>query len=149
MYVTQKWRREIFENTSEGYENLLKWLENKTVESCHFVMEATGRYGEDLANFLYVSGYLVSVVNLAQIKYYSRSLLKRTKTDKINSQLIAEFAQRHTLPPWKPLSPSLQSFKDQVRCLEAFKRDVTQTSNRIGHAKDPVVKQMLEVMWLQ
>jgi transposase len=31
-------------------------------------MEATGRYGEDLANFLYVFGHQVSIVNPAQIK---------------------------------------------------------------------------------
>ena len=142
--VDQKWHRRTFDNTSEGFNIFLKWLAEKKIEKCYTVMEATGRYGEDLANFLYVSGHQVSLVNPAQIKYYGRSLLKRTKTDKIDSQLIAEFAQRHKLPSWTPLSPSLQSLKDQVRCLEAFKRDVTQTSNRLGHAKDPVVKKMLE-----
>lgn len=142
--VDQKWQRRIFENTPEGFKIFLKFLSEKKVKKCHVVMEATGRYGEDLANFLYVSEHTISIVNPAQIKNYGRSLLRRTKTDKIDSQLIAEFAQRHDLPSWQPLSASLQSLKDQVRCLEAFKRDVTQTSNRLGHAKDPVVKKMLE-----
>jgi len=144
MAIKQKWQRRIFDNSSEGFKSFIKWLEEKKVENCHSVMEATGRYGEDLANFLYVSGHEVSIVNPAQIKYYGRSLLRRTKTDKIDSQLIAEFAQRHDLSSWQPLSASLQSLKDQVRCLEAFKKDATQTSNRLGHAKDLVVKKMLE-----
>ena len=142
--INQKWKQGAFDNTPIGFKIFLKWLEENNIEKCHGVMEATGRYGEDLANFLYVSGHQVSIVNPAQIKYYGRSLLRRTKTDKIDSQLIAEFAQRHDLPFWQPLSASLQSLKDQVRCLEAFKKDATQTSNRLGHAKDLVVKKMLK-----
>lgn len=142
--VDQKWQRGTFENTSEGFKIFLKWFSEKKVEKGHVVMEATGRYGEDLAHFLYVSEHKVSLVNPAQIKHYGRSLLKRSKTDKIDSQLIAEFAQRHELSEWKPLSPSLQTLKDQMRCLEAFKRDATQTANRLEHAKDSVVRKMLQ-----
>jgi transposase len=140
----QKWQDGTFDNTDEGFKVFIKWFGEKDIETCHIVMEATGRYGEDLANFLYMSGYKVSIVNPAQIKYYGRSLLRRTKTDTIDSRLIAEFAQRHELSSWAPLSPNLQSLKDQVRCLEAFKKDEVQTSNRLKNAKDLVVKKMLE-----
>lgn len=142
--VDQKWQRGTFENTSEGFKIFLKFLSENKVEKCHVVMEATGRYGEDLTNFLYGSGHTLSIVNPAQIKNYGRCLLKRSKTDKIDSQLIAEFAQRHELSEWKPLSPSLQTLKDQMRCLEAFKRDASQTANRLEHAKDSLVKKMLQ-----
>ena len=142
--TSQKWQQKTFDNTSEGFKTFIKWLSDKQIKQFHAVMEATGRYGEDLAYFLYISGHQLSIVNPAQIKYYGRSLLKRTKTDKIDSQLIAEFAQRHELPDWQPLSPAFQSLKDQVRCLEAFKRDATQTSNRLEHAKDSVVRKVLE-----
>ena len=144
MIADRKWQRGTFENTSEGFKFFFKWLSEKRVENSHVVMEATGRYGEELANFLYVSDHKVSIVNPAQIKYYGRSLLKRTKTDKVDCQLIAEFALRHELSEWKPLSPSLQSLKDQTRCLDSFKGDVTQTSNRLEHAKDSMVREMLE-----
>jgi transposase len=142
--IDQKWQRGTFENTSEGFKIFLKFLSENKVKKCHVVMEATGRYGEDLTNFLYGSGHTISIVNPAQIKYYGRSLLKRSKTDKVDSQLIAEFAGRHELSEWKPLSPSLQTLKDQTRCLEAFKRDATQTGNRLEHAKDSIVKKMLQ-----
>jgi len=142
--VDQKWQRGIFENTSEGFKIFLKFLSERKVKKCHVVMEATGRYGEDLTNFLYLSEHTISIVNPAQIKNYGRSLLKRSKTDKVDSQLIAEFAQRHELSEWKPLSPSLQTLKDQMRCLEAFKKDATQTANRLEHAKDSLVKEMLQ-----
>jgi transposase len=135
----QRWRQSKFPNTSQGFQDLLKWVESDFLKDIHAVMEATGRYGENLALFLYLAGHQVSIVNPAQIKYYGRSLLRRSKTDKIDSRLIAEFAERHDLALWAPLSPSLQALKEQVRCLNVFKRDATQTSNRLGAAKDPMV----------
>jgi transposase len=140
----QKWKDKSFENSPIGFKSFLGWLSDHKVQDLHVVMEATGRYGEDFAHFLYVAGHNVSIVNPAQIKHYGKSLLRRTKTDKVDSRLIAEFAQRHELSLWKPLSPSFQSLKDQVRCLEAFKKDETQTSNRLESAKDGVVQKMLK-----
>jgi transposase len=140
----QKWKDKSFENSLIGFKAFLGWLSDHKIQDMHAVMEATGRYGEDLAHFLYVAGHNVSIVNPAQIKHYGKSLLRRTKTDKVDSRLISEFAQRHDLSLWKPLSPSCQSLKDQVRCLEAFKKDATQTSNRLEGAKDIIVKKMLK-----
>jgi transposase len=139
----QKWKYGTFDNTQAGFKAFADWVNRDSQKSYHAVMEATGRYGEDLANFLYESGCDVSVVNPAQIKYYSRSLLKRAKTDKVDSQLIAEFAQRHELHLWKPLSTGSKAFKEQVRCLDAFKADAVQTNHRLEQAKDPQVKAML------
>ncbi len=144
MATNQKWQQGTFANNTEGFKAFLQWLIDNKIDRCHAAMEATGRYGEDLAHFLYIAGHYVSFVNPAQIKYYGRSLLKRVKTDKVDSQLIAEFTQRHQLSLWKPLSPSFQSLKERVRCLEAFKRDRTQTSNRLNEAKDPLIKKVLE-----
>lgn len=92
MDPSHKWQKKTFENSLAGFKIFLSWLREKQVENFHTVMEATGRYGEDLENFLFVSGHKVSIVNPAQIKYYSRSLLRRTKTDKVDCQLIAEFS---------------------------------------------------------
>lgn len=141
--INQQWQQGVFENNIEGFKTFLKWIQASKIENLHAVMEATGRYGEELANFLYMSGCNVSLVNPAQIKYYSRSLLKRAKTDKIDSRLIAEFAQRYKIELWKPLSSSWQALKDQTRCLEAFKRDATQISNRLEQARDSMVIKML------
>jgi len=139
----QKWKRQTFDNTQEGFKTFAAWFKHDNIK-VHVVMEATGRYGEDLATFLYKAGHDVSVINPAQIKHYGRSLLRRAKTDRVDSQLIAEFAQRHELHLWKPLSATAQAFKEQVRCLEDFKTDETQASNRLKQAKDLQVKKMLE-----
>lgn len=74
-----KWQQRFFENNSKGFEAFVKWLNLPPSTHVHHVMEATGRYGEDLAFFLYSSSHSVSVINPLQIKNYGRSLLIRSK----------------------------------------------------------------------
>jgi transposase len=140
----QKWKRGTFDNIQDGFKSFTNWVKPDNKAKYYAVMEATGRYGEDLATFLYEAGYDVSVVNPAQIKYYSQSLLKRSKIDKVDSQLIAEFAQRHELSLWKPLPVPQQAFKEQARCLNSLKANATQISNRLDQAKDLKVRAILE-----
>lgn len=135
-----RWSQRVFENNPKGFNELLRWLSQDRTGELHVVMEATGRYGEDLAHFFHGQGFDVSIINPAQIKHYGRSLLRRTKTDKADARLIAEFADRHNLPLWQPLSPSLQALKEQVRCLNSLKKDETQIRNRLEAACDPKVR---------
>ena len=60
-------------------------------------MEATGIYWEAVAEHLAnLPNMTVSVVNPAQIKAYGQSRLVRTKTDKVDAQLIAAYCgERH------------------------------------------------------
>jgi hypothetical protein len=53
----------VFDNDEKGFEELLKWLDQKQVGVCRAVMEATGWYGEDLAGVLYRKGHTVVIVN--------------------------------------------------------------------------------------
>jgi transposase len=72
-----KGKRE-FNNNSSGFIALQNWLEKKRVLKVHACMEATGIYGEALANFLYDKEHLISVVNPMQIKSFAKSELLRT-----------------------------------------------------------------------
>lgn len=125
-----------FSNEQKGFEALRK-LMPQGIEIA-IVMEATGNYGYDLANYIYDQGMVVHVVNPAQIKYYAKSLLSRTKTDKVDAKLIRQFAviNQEQLNPWKPLSFNHKRLKAMVRCLANFKADTTQFSNRIESEKD-------------
>jgi transposase len=58
------------------------------------VFEATGTYGERLALHLHAAGHMVSVINPAAIKAYAGAQLSRTKTDRVDAELIARFARR-------------------------------------------------------
>lgn len=66
------------------------------------VMEATGSYWVTLAVTLHTAGYVVSVVNPAQIHKYGQSLPRRAKTDTLDAEVMAQYATERQPPPWQP-----------------------------------------------
>ena len=58
------------------------------------VMEATGTYWMRLASSLVAASFAVSVINPAQAHHFANALLKRSKTDAIDAQTLAELGAR-------------------------------------------------------
>lgn len=139
----KRWKHQVFSNKAQGFKEFIEWVAKNGLSSFHAVMEATGRYGEELAEFLYAKGHQVSIINPAQIRYYSKSCLTRSKTDKIDSKVIAQFASKHEIPYWKPLSREMKKLKALERCLDSFKQDKIQITNRLEQEKDKAVRILL------
>ena len=97
----------------------------------HACLEATGQYGDGVAEYLYHAGHAVSVVNPLRIKRYGESKLHRNKTDKADAALIAEFCAKETPPLWKPLPDSLKQLRQMVRRLDDLQCAYQQERNRL------------------
>lgn len=134
-----------FENTLAGFKGLSHWLQKNKVKSFHACMEATGQYGESLAEYLYQQGNQVSVVNPARIKAYASSKLRRNKTDKADSELIAEYCLRENPGLWSPPPASFKDLQALVRRLEDLQSNYQQESNRLqSGVNTPVVVEDLK-----
>jgi transposase len=120
-----------FANTAAGFRRLQSWLKRQQIAQLHACLEATGRYGEALATFLYQAGYTVSVVNPARIHAYAKSKLLRHKTDRTDAKLIADFCATQLPPAWQPPSPHQAELQALTRHLEALKQNRLQESNRL------------------
>ncbi len=115
-----------------GFEQLTAWLASHQVVSLHVCLEATGSYGEALALHLFKAGCPVSVVNPAAVKAFAASRLTRTKTDKVDAELIARFCQ---LPPpvaWQPPAPAVRGLQALVRRLESLIEMRVSEDNRLS-----------------
>ena len=90
-------------NNTDGFENLINWIKTKRIRKIAISMEATGIYYEQAAEYLSAL-YTIFVINPLKIKEYAKSQFSHTKTDKADSKLIAEFANRHLdkLTPFRP-----------------------------------------------
>ena len=144
-----KSRAKVVENTAAGFAKLKEWLSKLTSEPVHVCMEATGVYWEAVAEFLVDQGHRVSVVNPAQIKAFAQSQLVRTKTDKVDAQLIAEFCALHVPPAWQAPSRNERELKAMVLRIEALLAMQGQESNRLEVARDSVRSDIQEhVDWL-
>jgi transposase len=127
-----KLRHKVFPNNPPGFEHLREWLSRQGVERVHACLEATGTYGEALALFLHQAGHTVSVINPAAVKAFAQSRLSRTKTDKVDAELIARFTQAQAPPAWTPLPAEVRELQALVRRLESLVEMRVMEENRLS-----------------
>ena len=129
---SSKAKHQVFSNDASGHTALLSWLVEQGAETVHACLEATGTWAVACARVLVEAGHTVSLVNPARIHAFGRSQLKRTKTDKADSLLIASFCQMHNPPAWTPLSPQVQQLQGLIRRLESLEEMNKMEQNRLG-----------------
>lgn len=125
-------RHKVFANTPAGHRQLMAWLKQQGVEVGHACLEATGTWADAAALALHEAGHKVSLVNPALIRAFGQSQLKRTKTDKADSQLIAHFCRMHQPPLWVPLAPEIKDLQALVRRLETLDEMRVMEENRLS-----------------
>jgi transposase len=133
-----KVRSRVLENTPDGLAALSQWLHKQGVEDLHACLEATGVYWEAVAESLADAGFTVSVVNPVQIKSFATARLVRTKTDKVDARLIAEFCATQCPPAWAAPSPALRALRALVARRSALDAMRTQEKNRLAVAREAV-----------
>jgi transposase len=148
-------RYKRFPNTAAGFSALRQWLAHGLEQSMseprdlvHACMEATGPYFEALAVFLHEYGHTVSVVNPRRIQAYAQSKLLRTKTDRVDAHLIADFCATQRPRSWQPLPPDERTLQVLTRHLEALKGARCQHENQrqMLLARCPEVERSLEAV---
>jgi transposase len=127
-----KLRHRVFANNTAGFTQLSEWLKKHHVALLHACLEATGTYSEALALNLSDSGHKVSLVNPAAIRAYAGAQLSRTKTDKVDAELIAHFCLTQKPPSWTPAAPQVRELQALVRRLDSLIEMHTMESNRLS-----------------
>jgi transposase len=116
-------------NDCKGFQALTAWLKKEKVDQVKACMEATGSYGEGIADYLYEQCHEVHVVNPACIKAFAKSKLNRHKTDEVDSFLIAEYASKNELRLYYPRNPIFKELKSLYRCSQNLKQQLSQVTN--------------------
>ncbi len=128
----QSYEQASFSNGRQGFKDLIEWLASYQVEELHVCLEATGRYGAALAEFLHTQGFQVSVVNPARIHAYGESKLRRNKNDRLDAQLIADFCLRQQPPLWTPPLLIQRESQEISRHIATLKEDRQRKRNQLG-----------------
>lgn len=127
-----KLKHKVFPNHAAGFAQLQAWLEQHEAPPVHACLEATGTYGEALSHYLHDRGHTVSVMNPAAIKAFAASRLSRTKTDRVDADLIARFCLAHQPPPWTPAATEVRELQALVRRLESLIEMRVAEENRLS-----------------
>lgn len=139
-------RHHVFANDAAGHAALARWATRQAPASAlHFCLEATGPYGEGLADSLFSSGLLVSVVNPARVKYHGVAAGQSNKTDQADAKLIAEYARDRSPPAWRPPSPEVRELQALVRRRDELRGLAAREKGRLtqpGHT--PAAKRSIK-----
>jgi transposase len=117
-------------NTMAGYKRLDKWLQKQGSIS-QIAMEASGRYGENVAHYLVDKNYAVSYLNPKQIHKFSQMKMHYNKTDKQDARLIAEYCKIFKPDLYQPRSDLQRRLQQRSRRLDQLKKMRQQEINRL------------------
>jgi transposase len=127
-----KRKTKVIHNTQSGIVDLLAWVakQNISPEALHVVMEATGVYHEQAALALADAGVTVSIINPAQVKDFGRGLAVRTKTDGVDSFVLARYGALLKPASWAPPAPEARTLQALLARRDAIAQDLQRERNR-------------------
>jgi transposase len=122
----------VFKHSIKGVRSLYNWAARKAGSNqMHFCMEATGVYSISAASMLVKEHQaIVSIVNPARIVAYGRVLIKRSKTDQIDAEVIRNYAETQSPLTWKPAPLPLRQLTSLVTQADAIRDCLNQWRNR-------------------
>lgn len=122
-----------FTNTPLGFDKLHQWIARRlAVAQVQVCLEATGRYSDAVAEYLFEAGYRVSVVNPARLKGYASAQLRRNKTDRLDAALIADYCRTQQPEAWQPAPPQVRQLQALVSHYEDLSQSAQRARNRLA-----------------
>jgi len=140
-----KHRQYQIENDISSMEEFLKQHPEEDFSHILFVMESTGVYHLRIALFLAKDlSYQVSVVNPLVIKKYAEMLLKRTKTDKVDARLIAQYGYHNSPPPFLVRDEESYELDQLLKGIEDLQLQMVTLKNQIeALTHQPYINQLM------
>lgn len=120
-----------FENSKLGFQKLLCWLNGFDFANIHVCLEPTGKYSRAVAAHLHAAGLKISQVNSYTVKCHGRSKNYRSKTDRIDAYLLADFCLKENPPIWSPPAPSQLELSELQARIADIEEMMTQETNRL------------------
>lgn len=145
------WPGETTWRETHGEAHLPRLVEQlKGLAPSLIVLEATGGYETDVATALAGAGLPVAVVNPRQVRDFAKSLGKLAKTDRLDAQILARFAQ--AIRPQARFLPDEQA--TQLQAALARRRQLIEMKiaeqNRLGLAHQTIQPRLQEhITWLE
>lgn len=113
-----------FNNTKKGIERLQLWaIKYAQDNKIHAILEPTSSYHESCATFIDRESIYVSLVNPRCVRDFAKALNFRSKTDALDSFILASFGQKLQPPQWFPVAAHI----DELEQLRTHKVDLINT----------------------
>jgi transposase len=131
-------QRKVFRNHAAGHQALIGWLAGMGGCVARVSLEATGMYSLNLALALEdAAGVEVAVLNPKSMHDFARSQC-RSKTDRADAEVLAEYCRRMEFKPWARPSVAALRLRSVARHLSMLMVDRTRDRNRLHAAEQSV-----------
>lgn len=130
--ISNKRKTKVISNNKSGITDFMAWIGKQQISpnALHVVMEGTGVYHEQAALALADAGITVSIVNPAQVKDFGRGLAIRTKTDGVDSFVLARYGALLKPAAWTPPAPEARILQALLMRRDAVAQDLQRERNR-------------------
>lgn len=125
--VGQAEKHDRFVNDAQEFSKFKKILPDNAL----VVMEATGYYHYQLAQYLSKHGISCAVVNPLSIKRFIQMKLAKVKTDKADAKAIYEYAMANEVSIYNPLDCIQSECLQMFRLLHNYKKQLTAIKNKL------------------
>ena len=131
-----------YENSKTGFKAFLKNIHENSV----VIMEATGVYHVQLADFLVTKTVPVSVVNPLSIKRFIQMNLRRIKTDKADAEMICKYGEMNNLKLYRPAPLFIKESRIITENIDLLLKSRTMFKNRLHALKHKAEKHRLLII---
>ncbi|MGC4041886.1 MAG: IS110 family transposase [Flavobacterium sp.] len=125
--VTSDGLHKRYPNKQIGFQDFLKDIPKKSL----VVMESTGYYHHQLAQFLVKKRIKTSVVNPLSVKRFRQMRLLKIKTDKADAAIICDYAQNNEIQLYKLKSQLEVECRQLTALADLYQRQRTALKNKL------------------
>lgn len=118
-----------FANTPSGHARLAEKL--RKLPGIIVCLEATGVYHFDLSIALHDAGVALMVVNPKASHNFAKALMKNSKTDSVDAETLAQYAERMDFVAWIRPSSEKIALRSFARRINALTKQKTAAKNHI------------------
>jgi len=126
-------------NDSQGWRKMIAWLK-RLAPNAAVVAEATGGYERASIAAFRKAGHSTHVVPPLRVRQFASSMGRFAKTDKIDAQMIADFAQASVPKENAPLDDLHQRLVSLVTFQDQIKLKIVALQNQTELSADPLVQ---------
>jgi len=132
-----KRKSKVVANSAAGIEALLLWLQKQGAVPAHThaLLEGTGVYHESAASLLCDHGVTVSILNPARVRDFGKGLGLRSKTDGIDSWLLARYGLLQKPTAWQAPLAHVREMRALLARHQALQVDLQRERNRQEKAR--------------
>jgi len=135
-------------NDAEGIAGTVARL--RTLTPALIVVEATGGYERALVAAVAAAGLPLVVANPRQVRDFAKATGPLAKTDRLDANILALFADRVPPTPRPLLAPVLQQLDARMTRRRQLLDMLTAERNRLEHAAVPIRRNLADhIRWLE